>query len=64
MGAFLELHGWWHALTGVGAYTFMALVEWLTDDGPEGDGPKFAWPVEVCLGMMKEGHASDLKKQE
>jgi dihydroceramidase len=28
----LELHGWWHILTAAGAYTFMAMVEGLTED--------------------------------
>ncbi|KAK4502876.1 hypothetical protein PRZ48_006302 [Zasmidium cellare] len=27
-----EFHGWWHILTAVGAYTFMSLVESLTQD--------------------------------
>ena len=26
----LEFHGWWHVLTAVGAYLFMAMVESLT----------------------------------
>lgn len=42
----LELHGWWHIFTGVGAYIFIALVEYLTSEEagrPLGKG--FAWPV-------------------
>lgn len=27
-----EFHGWWHVLTAAGAYTFMALVESLTQE--------------------------------
>lgn len=27
-----EFHGWWHILTAVGAYSFMALVESLTEE--------------------------------
>lgn len=42
----------------------MALVEWLTDDGPEDDGPKFAWPVEAYLGIMNGEYASDRDKGE
>jgi dihydroceramidase len=46
----LELHGWWHILTAIGAYTFMALVEFLTcpEHHPE-NGVGFAWPVKVAL---------------
>lgn len=51
-GLFYELHGWWHILTGIGAYTGMALVEYLvtieegrTDRIEEG----FVWPVKAVL---------------
>lgn len=27
-----EFHGWWHVLTAVGAFTFMSLVESLTQE--------------------------------
>ena len=33
----LELHGWWHVLTAVGAYVFMVMVDDLTTNG--GDTP-------------------------
>ncbi|KAF2182198.1 alkaline ceramidase family protein [Zopfia rhizophila CBS 207.26] len=51
-GMLLELHGWWHILTGIGAYVGMALVEYLvtmeegkTDRVEEG----FVWPVRRVL---------------
>ncbi len=46
-----ELHGWWHIFTGIGAYIFIALVEYLTsEDAGEDLHERFAWPVEkVCL---------------
>ena len=46
-----ELHGWWHIFTGIGAYIFIALVEYLTsEEAGEPLGGRFAWPVEVvCL---------------
>lgn len=46
-----ELHGWWHVFTGIGAYIFIALVEYLTsEEAGEPLGGRFAWPVEaVCL---------------
>jgi len=42
----LELHGWWHVFTGVGAYVFIALVEYLTsEEAGQPLGKSFAWPV-------------------
>ncbi|PQE32858.1 alkaline phytoceramidase protein [Rutstroemia sp. NJR-2017a WRK4] len=46
----LELHGWWHIFTGIGAYIFIALVEYLTsEEAGQQLGPHFAWPVGVIL---------------
>lgn len=51
-GMILELHGWWHIFTGMGAYVGMALCEYLvtleegrTDKVEEG----FVWPVRSVL---------------
>jgi dihydroceramidase len=51
-GLLLELHGWWHIFTGIGAYVGMALTEYLvtiedgkTDKIEEG----FVWPVRAVL---------------
>lgn len=52
-GFILELHGWWHVLTAIGAYIFMALIEFLT--GPEEDhshGKGFAWPAKKVLESL------------
>jgi dihydroceramidase len=51
-GLVFELHGWWHILTGIGAYVGMALVEYLVtmEEGKTGrveDG--FVWPVRAVL---------------
>ncbi|ESZ98467.1 hypothetical protein SBOR_1129 [Sclerotinia borealis F-4128] len=46
----LELHGWWHILTGIGAYIFIALVEYLTsEEAGQALGSSFAWPVGLIL---------------
>lgn len=29
LGVFLELHGWWHLLTGVGVYTYLVVLHYL-----------------------------------
>ena len=47
-GFFFELHGWWHVMTAIGAYIFMAMVEWPTVEKSDPDGP-FAWPVSLYL---------------
>lgn len=41
-----ELHGYWHIFTGIGAYVFIAEVEYLTGEevGQKLAG-RFAWPV-------------------
>ncbi|KAF2745448.1 alkaline phytoceramidase [Sporormia fimetaria CBS 119925] len=55
-GMLLELHGWWHIFTGIGAYIGMALVEYLvtleegrTDKIEEG----FVWPVHAVLSDLE-----------
>jgi dihydroceramidase len=52
-----ELHGWWHILTGIGAYVGMALVDYLvtmeegkTDIVEEG----FVWPVRAVLRDLED----------
>jgi dihydroceramidase len=51
-GILLELHGWWHILTAIGAYIFMVLVEFLTTDRVLGEDP-FLWPVQSMLRAPK-----------
>ncbi|PVH85176.1 alkaline phytoceramidase [Cadophora sp. DSE1049] len=54
----LELHGWWHIFTGVGAYIFIALVEYLTsEEAGQPLGGRFAWPVNLII----DGKAGDTK---
>jgi dihydroceramidase len=58
-----ELHGWWHILTGIGAYVGMALVEYLvtmedgkTDKIEEG----FVWPARAVLRDLEN---TEVKKK-
>lgn len=54
-GMIFELHGWWHILTGIGAYVGMALVEYLVTMGEEGTvgvEQGFAWPIGQALNAM------------
>lgn len=49
-GVLLELHGWWHVLTSISTYTFMAIIEFLTfSDYKDSHGIGFAWPAKAVL---------------
>jgi dihydroceramidase len=37
----LELHGWWHVLTAIGAHTFMYMIEVLTREEGKLSGADF-----------------------
>lgn len=57
-GYVTELHGVWHILTGIGAYTYIALIEFLTWNEPEMVALErgktvFAWPVSTLLAQTK-----------
>jgi len=57
-----ELHGWWHIFTGVGAYIFIALVEYLTsEDAGQPLGGRFAWPVGLIVNCHVKGKEKDDK---
>jgi dihydroceramidase len=46
----LEGHGYWHMLTAMSSYCFMALSEFLTSpEGHESTGVGFGWPASVVL---------------
>lgn len=53
-GVLLELHGWWHILTSISSYTFMAMVEFLTSPEHESRGAGFAWPAKKVLGDLAQ----------
>jgi dihydroceramidase len=42
-GFLLEMHGWWHLFTAIGAYVFMVMVDSLTRDELELPASRFAW---------------------
>jgi dihydroceramidase len=41
-GFLLELHGWWHVLTAIGAHTFMYMVDVLTRERFEFSNENFS----------------------
>lgn len=46
----LELHGWWHILTAIGAYVFIVLTDLLTSEEIGGDlEDAFGWPAKQIL---------------
>ena len=61
----LELHGWWHILTAIGAYIFMVLVEYLTsEDGVPEDRTEegFVWSVRAVLRDVKGKEEQNFRK--
>ncbi|KAL3424080.1 alkaline phytoceramidase [Phlyctema vagabunda] len=62
-----ELHGWWHILTGMGAYIFIALVEYLTsEEAGQPLGKRFAWPINGIVNGSAgaEGATGEQKKKK
>ncbi|PYI23931.1 alkaline ceramidase family protein [Aspergillus violaceofuscus CBS 115571] len=46
----LELHGWWHIFTGVGAYTLIAVIDHLVSGAEHGDLQRsVAWPLSSMV---------------
>ncbi|KIV99578.1 uncharacterized protein PV09_08755 [Verruconis gallopava] len=56
-GILLELHGYWHLLTAISAYCFMAEIEFLTTSA-DGAASSFAWPAKLALGGLGEAKDS------
>ncbi len=51
----LELHGWWHILTAIGAYVFIVLTDHLTSEQiGEGGEDAFGWPAKQILRIYAE----------
>ncbi|KAF1915028.1 ceramidase [Ampelomyces quisqualis] len=66
-GFIFELHGWWHIFTGIGAYTGMALVEYLVtiEKGKTGRIEEgFAWPVKAVLRDLDMVEREDVQKEQ
>jgi dihydroceramidase len=65
-GFLFELHGWWHVLTGIGAYVGMALVEYLVtiEEGKTGRVEEgFVWPVKAVLRDLDDVEREGVKKE-
>ncbi|OQO00663.1 hypothetical protein B0A48_13153 [Cryoendolithus antarcticus] len=50
----LELHGWWHVLTAVGAFVFISIVDRLTQDEVDLSGAPFNWRGGALEGRVKQ----------
>ncbi|QMW44542.1 hypothetical protein G4B11_007962 [Aspergillus flavus] len=62
----LELHGWWHIFTGIGAYIFIAVVDHLVSgESHDGIEEHFAWPASWASRSVFAGRSPELfhKKQ-
>ncbi|KAB8071617.1 ceramidase [Aspergillus leporis] len=48
----LELHGWWHIFTAIGAYIFIAVIDHLVSgEVPKDIEKSFAWPAPVGFSV-------------
>ncbi|PYH86288.1 alkaline ceramidase family protein [Aspergillus uvarum CBS 121591] len=56
----LELHGWWHIFTGVGAYTFIAVIDYLVSGAEHTDLQRsVAWPLSLLVSKTPEAKAKE-----
>ena len=62
-GFALELHGWWHVLTAVSCYIFVAVIEFLTSRDDNSNRSGFQWPVEAVVKGFPGREALDAKSQ-
>ncbi|KAI2818679.1 hypothetical protein CBS115989_4941 [Aspergillus niger] len=55
----LELHGWWHICTGIGAYIFIAVIDHLVSgEDVEAIEYSFAWPAPWASRSIFAGKGS------
>ncbi|RAK75914.1 ceramidase [Aspergillus fijiensis CBS 313.89] len=60
---FLELHGWWHFFTAIGAYVAVAVVDMITSGEVHTDpSPQLAWPVSLAARLMGPAEAQSKKQ--
>ncbi|KAJ5247616.1 alkaline phytoceramidase [Penicillium chermesinum] len=60
----LELHGWWHICTGIGAYIFIAVVDHLVSGEDIRDTQQsFAWPASWASTSIFAGWGSSIDKE-
>ncbi|KAB8264610.1 alkaline phytoceramidase [Aspergillus pseudonomiae] len=59
----LELHGWWHICTGIGAYIFIAVVDHLVASEDLSDiQQSFTWPASWASTSVFAGRGSSVDK--
>ncbi|KAJ5535775.1 hypothetical protein N7513_008961 [Penicillium frequentans] len=57
----LELHGWWHIFTGIGAYIFIAVIDHLVSGEDHQDiHGRFAWPASWASQSIFAGVGSTM----
>ncbi|RHZ53931.1 uncharacterized protein CDV56_107416 [Aspergillus thermomutatus] len=60
----LELHGWWHICTGIGAYIFIAVIDHLVSGEDHRNIPgSLAWPAPWAAQSVFAGRGSDEKQE-
>ncbi|KAJ0420977.1 ceramidase [Aspergillus carlsbadensis] len=64
LGFLLELHGWWHIFTAMGAYLFIAVVDHLVSGEDHREIDSIAWPASWASRSVFAGRGEDNKKEE
>ncbi|KAI9034932.1 ceramidase [Aspergillus affinis] len=54
----LELHGWWHIFTAIGAYIFIAIVDHLVSGEDHAELDSLAWPAPWAAQSIFAGQSS------
>ncbi|EDO18619.1 hypothetical protein Kpol_1048p50 [Vanderwaltozyma polyspora DSM 70294] len=57
LGIFLELHGWWHVLTGLGVYYYIVFLQYLRVLTQGMKDVNFIWRWRVLPELVRNDHA-------
>lgn len=58
LGVFLELHGWWHLLTGMGVYTYIVFLQYLRVLNLDSDDDYlFIWRWRILPELVRKDSA-------
>ncbi|KAL3487391.1 alkaline ceramidase family protein [Aspergillus germanicus] len=64
LGFVLELHGWWHIFTAIGAYLFIAIVDHLVEGEDHRELDHIAWPASWAARSVFAGRGGEDNNKE
>ncbi|KAL2796588.1 alkaline ceramidase family protein [Aspergillus keveii] len=64
LGFVLELHGWWHIFTAIGAYLFIAVVDHLVSGEDHRELDDIAWPASWAARSVFAGRGEEKNNKE